>query len=44
LYESAAEWENVQIFKEDIVGVHLAGASVTKTVTFFYPAQQFQRL
>ena len=33
LYESTAKWEASQIFKEDIVGAHLAGASVTKTAT-----------
>jgi len=33
LYESNAKCENSQIFKEDIVGAHLGGASVTKMDT-----------
>jgi hypothetical protein len=33
LYDSTAKWEISQIFKEDIVGVHLAAVSVTKTAT-----------
>jgi len=32
-YESTAKWETSQIFRGQIVGVHLAGASVTKTAT-----------
>jgi hypothetical protein len=32
-YESTAKWETRQILKEDIVGAHLAEASVTKTAT-----------
>ena len=30
LCESTAKWKTSQIFKEDIVGARLAGASVTK--------------
>ena len=33
LYESTAKWETSQIFKEDRLLVHLAGASVIKTAT-----------
>ena len=32
-YESTEKWETCQILKEDIVGAHLAVASVTKTAT-----------
>jgi hypothetical protein len=32
-YEITAKWETCQMFKGDIVGARLVGASVTKTVT-----------
>ena len=33
LYESTAKWETYQIFRGQLVGAHLAGASVTETAT-----------
>jgi hypothetical protein len=45
LYESAAKWETCQIFKEDSVGVCLAGSCVTKMATLFSVSRaEFSRL